>query len=153
MTIQDRFRLIINDLYSGNKRAFAKSIGVAATVIENVVGSRKGNPSFEVIQKIIFANANIDPRWLLTGEGKMLFGIVASESSVNTNESSNKQNIVYKELLADREKKIEEKEAELREAYKEIGRLESTIDQLKKDNPSARHCATPTSQLSKEKHR
>lgn len=71
MTINERFQAIIDSLFSGNKSAFAKVVGVSPTVIENVVGIRKGNPSFEVLNKIC-ANANISEAWILSGEGEML---------------------------------------------------------------------------------
>ncbi len=71
MSINQRFADIINKLYSGNKRAFSKAIGVSPTVIENVVGTRQGNPSFEVVQKVICANANINPDWLINDIGEM----------------------------------------------------------------------------------
>ncbi len=71
MSINDRFQEIINILYKGNKRAFATSVCVSPTVIENVVGTRKGKPSYDVLEKVC-ANANISPVWLLMGEGNML---------------------------------------------------------------------------------
>lgn len=73
MTINDRFNQIIKSLYQGNKRAFSNAIGVSPTVTENIVGSRQGNPSYELLCKVC-ANANISERWLLTGEGEMLKG-------------------------------------------------------------------------------
>lgn len=71
MTINERFDKIIRELYSGNKRAFANAIGVAPTVIENVVGSRQGKPSFDVIAKVC-ALTNINTEWVVSGEGEML---------------------------------------------------------------------------------
>lgn len=71
MDINKRFEFIINSVYNGNQSAFAKAIGVTPTVIANVVGARKGKPSFDVISKIC-ANANISAEWLLTGCGPML---------------------------------------------------------------------------------
>ena len=70
MTINARFEEIINSLYKGNKRAFAQSVGISATVVENVVGTRKGKPSYDVLEKVC-ANANISAEWLLTGKGEM----------------------------------------------------------------------------------
>jgi transcriptional regulator with XRE-family HTH domain len=70
-SINSRLKEIIDTLYKGNKRAFSSAIGVSPTVIENVVGSRQGKPSYDVIEKI-FAKANISPTWLLLGEGPML---------------------------------------------------------------------------------
>lgn len=78
MTINERFERIINALYNGNKRAFATSIGVSATVVENVVGKRQGKPSYDVLVAIC-AYANISAHWLLTGEGEMLRGEVDKE--------------------------------------------------------------------------
>jgi len=71
MTINERFEEIISKIYKGNKRAFAIAIGVSPTVIENVVGTRKGKPSYDVIEKIC-VNANISPEWLITGKGDMI---------------------------------------------------------------------------------
>lgn len=71
MTINERFDELIKCLFSGNKRAFAHSVGISASVVENVVGTRKGKPSFDVLEKVC-ANANVSPEWLLTGQGPML---------------------------------------------------------------------------------
>ena len=71
MDINKRFEVIINSVYKGNQSAFAKAVGVTPTVIANVVGTRQGKPSFDVISKIC-ANANISADWLLTGHGPML---------------------------------------------------------------------------------
>lgn len=71
MTINKRFETIIKELYGNNQSSFAKAIGVNPTVIANVVGARQGKPSYDVMAKVC-ANANISPRWLLTGTGNML---------------------------------------------------------------------------------
>lgn len=72
MTINERFDKVIKELYKGNKRAFAITVGVAPTVIENIVGTRKGNPSFEVLYKTLYANANISAEWLILEIGEMI---------------------------------------------------------------------------------
>lgn len=72
MSINERFQQIINNLYSGNKRAFSREIGVSPTVIENIVGKRQGKPSFEVTNKTVTSVQNLDAEWLLTGKGTML---------------------------------------------------------------------------------
>ena len=71
MTINERVQMVIDSLCKGNKRAFANLVGISATVVENIVGSRKGKPSFDVLCKIC-SNANISEAWLLTGNGSML---------------------------------------------------------------------------------
>lgn len=71
MTINERFDAIIKALFGGNKRAFALHIGVSPTVVENVVGTRKGKPSFDFLEKVC-AKANISAEWLLMGKGEMV---------------------------------------------------------------------------------
>lgn len=71
MSINDRIQEIIDSLYSGNKRAFSLAIGVSPSVIENIVGKRKSNPSFDVTNKIINSIEDINIEWLMTGNGKM----------------------------------------------------------------------------------
>lgn len=71
MTVNDRLQHVIDVLYGGNKRAFSTAIGVNPTVIENIVGSRKGKPSYDVLFKIC-ANANISEEWFVSGIGNML---------------------------------------------------------------------------------
>lgn len=70
-TINERVLDIIKEQHNGNKRAFAAFLGVAPTVIENIVGKRQGNPSYEVLVAI-YAKANISADWLLLGEGPMV---------------------------------------------------------------------------------
>ncbi len=70
MNINERFQTIIDILFAGNKRAFALHVGVSPTVVENVVGKRKGKPSFDFLEKVC-ANANISAEWLLLGNGEM----------------------------------------------------------------------------------
>lgn len=70
MDINDRLQAITDEIYNGNKTAFASEIGVRPSVITNFTGKRKGKPSFEILQKIMkFTDINI--RWLMTGEGEM----------------------------------------------------------------------------------
>ena len=71
MTINERFTVLIDTLYGGNKRAFANASGISPTVVENIVGSRHGKPSFDVLTRVC-SNANISERWLISGEGEML---------------------------------------------------------------------------------
>ncbi len=72
MAIKDRFNELIKHFADNNKKAFAETIGISPTVIENVVGKREGNPSFEVLQKIKCAFANVNMDWLISENGSML---------------------------------------------------------------------------------
>lgn len=68
-TINNRIIQLIDSECSGNKRAFSKIVGVAPSVVENVVGSRGTKPSFDVLEKILNAFAHISADWLVTGKG------------------------------------------------------------------------------------
>lgn len=72
MSINNRIQEIINSLYSGNKRAFSFAIGVSPSVIENIVGKRQSNPSYDITHKIINSIEYLNIEWLMTGNGKML---------------------------------------------------------------------------------
>ena len=96
MSINERFESIIKELYGSNQSSFAKAIGVAPTVIANVVGSRKGKPSYDVMEKVC-ANANISAEWLLTGKGSMLKN---RNESLATPADNNKEGIPLLPLSA-----------------------------------------------------
>ncbi len=72
MTINQRIQKVIDELFSGNKRAFSFAVGISPTVTENIVGKRQSNPSFDVTSKIAYSIDNINSEWLLTGIGEML---------------------------------------------------------------------------------
>jgi len=81
MSIQERYKQLIDFYANSNKSAFAKKINVSPSVIENITGSRGTNPSFEVIAKTLSAFENVNARWLILGEGEM-------EVNCNKNEYS-----------------------------------------------------------------
>lgn len=93
MSVNERFNHIIDTLFGGNKSAFASAIGVAPSVIDNIVGKRQGKPSFDVVEKIS-ALAEINIEWLITGKGDMLkqttkpAAITAPTKLISTNKSS-----------------------------------------------------------------
>lgn len=71
MSISNRFELLIETLFNGKQSAFASAIGVTPSVINNIVGKRRGKPSFELMEKIsTIEEINID--WLISGRGEML---------------------------------------------------------------------------------
>lgn len=123
MTINEKFKQIIALLYGGNKRSFANTVGVSPTVIENVVGTRQGKPSFDVLEKVC-ANANINPTWLLTGEGDML-----RPSAVGEPEPREAMPLATTPAP---QPQFESLIATIREQAEEIGRLKARIDMLER---------------------
>lgn len=58
------------DTFEYNQNSFAKRLGVAPTVIYNLIKGRKNNPSFELINKILLSFDNINAAWLMLGTGE-----------------------------------------------------------------------------------
>ena len=138
MSINERLKTIIEEQYNGNKRAFSIAIGVTPTVIENVVGSRQGKPSFDVLEKIC-ANANISPAWLLMGEGDMLKSKCTpsdpngDNSPVCHDEDKNNtptNQVFIAEIVEKLLATIKEKDDKIAEQAAYIGRLEERIRQM-----------------------
>ena len=128
MSINDKVSEIIDTLFGGNKRAFAKCVKISPTVVENVVGTRRGKPSYDVIYKIC-SNANISPAWLITGKGDMITSDStprnANERSTTQTDDARTQNSDITAILLDR---IEQQACE-------IARLRERVEQLTMRNP------------------
>jgi phage repressor protein C with HTH and peptisase S24 domain len=70
--IHQRINLLIKTLESGVQRRFAIQVGVAAGVVNDILGVRKSKPGFEIISKILQAYPQVRAEWLMRGEGEML---------------------------------------------------------------------------------
>lgn len=105
MTINERFEIIIKVLFGGNKRAFALHIGVSPTVVENVVGTRKGKPSFDFLEKVC-ANANISAEWLLMGKGEMFMDMFEFRKSMTCHSDPTFYEDKLKEIPTDKNEPI-----------------------------------------------
>lgn len=121
MTINERFGKIIRVLYGGNKSAFASAIGVAPSVVDNIVGRRQGKPSFEVIEKVS-ALAEVNTEWLITGKGDG-FDFRSEEEKTQAPRQTSEIEIRLLDML-------DQKDNVIREQAKEIGRLEQRIKEL-----------------------
>lgn len=92
-------------------------ITLEAGIANGIIGKarKRGSLSLKNIAKVVNRYSNLNPRWLLTGEGEMLLeqATPKSEGAIS----------IYKEILAEKDKKIEE-------LSREIGRLQAKIDTL-----------------------
>ncbi len=71
MIINDRiFKLI--EMFDMNPHSFAEAIGVKGPVIFNIIKGRRNKPSFDVLEKILYSFDNVNPKWLIKGEGSVL---------------------------------------------------------------------------------
>lgn len=159
MTINERFQTIIDILFGGNKRAFAIHVGISPTVVENIVGKRKGKPSFDVLEKVC-ANANISAEWLLIGKGELFFDMIEGrklpmqyhhtpelymkegktevtddeEASLSQSEDESPPEHIsesHKILL----NLLKDKDHEIGRLNQEIGRLSAKIEELERVRP------------------
>ncbi|WP_286419124.1 helix-turn-helix domain-containing protein [Myroides odoratimimus] len=92
MTVNQKIEFLINSKCQGNKSEFARKVGVSPTVIENVVGSRKGKPSFEVLSKILSSELEVDANWLFDIEDKIVN--TKNENSIYVDEYYNNEDNV-----------------------------------------------------------
>ena len=150
MTINERFETIIQILCNGNKRAFAKTVGISPTVVENIVGTRKGKPSYDVLVKVC-SNANISAEWLLLGLGDKFADVFEFRKTLHISSKDvpdsdfEAENREYERELAEQTANLESalvshlkedikiKSVEIRELYEEIGRLKERIAQLERE--------------------
>jgi len=71
-SINERIKLIIDQHCKGNVSAFGVEIGATQSTIRSIVKEGGSKPTTQTINKILSATSlNIDPEWLLTGEGSM----------------------------------------------------------------------------------
>lgn len=122
--INERIMELINVISNGNKRAFSRLVEVNPTVIENIVGTRKGKPGYDLLEKISFAIENINTDWLLTGRGAMLH---------YNQEESTSYPIAQPDLSGEASfycRMYEKEKAEKESKIEEIGALKLKISQL-----------------------
>lgn len=137
--INERIQQLIDAVSGGNKRAFSLLIGVNPTVIENIVGTRKGKPGYDLLEKIVFSIENINIEWLFTGEGPMLK--VKKEYSeqegklMMVTEPQSEHQKVDESLLY---KMYKEKDEENKALLKEIGRLEERLEKCEPSVPTVK---------------
>ena len=67
-----------------NVGAFSSQIGVAPTVLYNIISGRRSKPSFELLEKIIDAVPNLNLSWLIQGQGEMY----QTNASINGRQST-----------------------------------------------------------------
>lgn len=72
MDIIDRLNELIK--HEGlNIASFAEKIGCKDNTIRQIVANRRNNPSTQVLTNIAYAFPWLDLRWLLTGEGTIVY--------------------------------------------------------------------------------
>ena len=156
MTINERFEWIIQILFKGNKRAFAKAVGISPTVVENIVGTRKGNPSYDVLCKVC-ANTNISAEWILFGDETSRFSDIftfrkeleipapylnedGSEGEMKTffeirhsEAEPQPRQVDNSDLVEHLTAQLKDKEDQIGSLHEKLGRLKERNEQLQKE--------------------
>lgn len=100
------------DYFGLNDHKITVETGIANGIIGK--GRKRGALSLKNIAKIISRYSNLNARWLITGEGEMLLN--------EPKEQSKDVITVLKEILVEKEKRIDE-------LNREIGRLQEKLEQ------------------------
>lgn len=127
MTINERFRIIVEKLYGGNITAMAKATYISRTTINSIIGEKEVSPGYEVIRKIAEKSPpKISLDWLITGAGDMLVGTSQDGTTASNNIASqvNEGTVIIKLLT-----QLEEKDKQIAARDKQITEL---IELLKK---------------------
>jgi len=101
MDILDRIRQIIENEHL-TIASFERMIGVSNATIGKAIERKKGVSS-DVLQRILETFLMIDPDWLLLGKGEML-----RQNTPNNETLTSGQEAVYKNFIAEKEKRIDE---------------------------------------------
>ena len=95
--------------------SFSKSLDATRTILSQVKGGKQ-NASIDIITKTVLVYPEINADYIITGRGSMF---IQEQESYDS--AINEQN----------EELIEKLQAELKEAYTEIGRLNMELNKLK----------------------
>ncbi len=142
--ISDRIEALITHFCKGNKSLFAQQIGVTPSVIGNITGERKGNPSFEVIQKVLDAFASVNPDWFILDRGSMLRDSKNPEETTMDHgtekvQSTSSDTIALRmmdkldekdNIIKEKDAKIDQLQSELRAQSTELGILKARLEHL-----------------------
>lgn len=71
-SVNKRIEILVLHLCKGRQKAFADRIGLSAQNLHAVIGVRQTRPGSEILEKIADAFSDVNPDWLLTGNGAML---------------------------------------------------------------------------------
>lgn len=95
MSINKRFKEIIEYLEGGNKTAFCRNCGIKPTTLSSIVGARQSDPSAKLLNCVLNAYPDINALWLLTGRGGMLNGQALENQKTSIEQTS--KNVPCKE--------------------------------------------------------
>lgn len=99
--VHERLNFLIERLASGVQARFAERVGVPTGTIGDILGKKKSKPGFELTGKILQAYPEVNERWLLTGEGKMLKSEISDKAQEISSYPPDQSNVHAVGLLSD----------------------------------------------------
>ena len=112
-TINQRFNEIAKMFFDGNISKMARAVGVSQPALRDIMSERATTPGYQTLKAIVDCTTiNINPAWLLTGEGAMINGEKKDESG----------STIYDQKLVE----------EVRELKEEVTFLKGTISGMLK---------------------
>lgn len=123
-TINQRIDELIKQMRT-NPKAFAESIEKTPTTIYTVLSGRN-KPGYEVIESILKKYPNVNPDWLLMGEGEMF----RDSSTTPTQASVAAENSYLLEHLRQLESSFNRLSSQLEKKDEQIAGLQRTVEVL-----------------------
>ena len=120
---RERLEALINYYSEGNKSMFGRLIGLQPSSITNWI--RRDTLDFELIYSKC---ADLNPHWLLTGEGEMLKSTVR-QSNPSQDAAPTQLTGIIQELMNE----LRQKNEEIGELRERIGRADGTIESLQRE--------------------
>ena len=152
-TIHDRIALLVKEKAGNKNTVFAQTLGVSEA---NIRGYVKGVvPKADVLAKIVRTYDDINPAWLLTGEGEMLKSstpstdgatpkaVKSEKISGNAEDTTALISFMREQATAHREE-LKEKEAFIKQQNQKITDLKCEVTRLEGEN---RHLNTENQNL------
>jgi hypothetical protein len=70
--VSERIKILLDKYANGNKSELGRAGGVSGQAIADLIEGKKGGPSFPVLQKLLRSYPDVNPEWLIHGDGEML---------------------------------------------------------------------------------
>jgi hypothetical protein len=99
-TINQRIKILVDELDGGNKLAFSKRVGMSNQGLGEIIGERQSTPSYPKLEKMLRALPQVRMEWLLLGEGEMLKAS-RPHKSITTETNPEEGNIDYNSISSD----------------------------------------------------
>lgn len=131
--------------FNHSKSSLANALGVSLPLITHITTGRN-KPGIDILQKVLTTFDQIDPRWLLLGEGTMIKAaikpidhtpVLVKISSLNqliTNSLDvNKTMLEYHKLLLDEVSHLHEMSIQIGHSTQDLNKLKEELEAVKEE--------------------